>query len=146
MAPGKKGKIEIFNFTDLDGNEQQIYSKAGDVETYVGGLTPFADFTINTREVTYPGGSRRQYPGGPGINYAGHTKTRLTVTPPTGPALPGQTAYIEVPKGEGLGVNVLNVTFTGSFASLYTFVIANATSDFTLRSPDGTPYDIIGSP
>jgi hypothetical protein len=58
--------------------------------------------------------------------------------------LPGANAYLEITTGEGSSAvtDVTTITFTGPFTSLYQFVLANATEEMVLRSPDGTPYDI----
>lgn len=125
-----------------------LYAKLApgqDVSGYIGGLTLVSSFDRAPRDVQVPGHTRRRYPGGPAISVAGHQRTTLLGGRANRRTLPGQNAFFERLQ-DGLAgpvIEVVTVSHTGPYTALYQFCLANATSEFRLRSQDGTT-DMIG--
>lgn len=139
---GMKGNLVRYNWTH-QGNTEALYTRVGRLSGHVGGLTLAQATTATLVTVSVDSFKRRRYPNGPEKTIAGHQRKRLKqgVIGAT-QTLPGQNAFFEDPPANGK-TKVITVTFTGTFANFYQWVQANKLKTFTLRSPDGTPYDIV---
>lgn len=124
--------------------KHKLFAKEGQIEGLLGGLQDMGTVNPAPRQVAVGGHTRRRYPGGPGISVSGFTRTTLLGGDGNRATLPGANAYfeVEVTQGESVKLEVVTVTFTGPFTSLYQYVLANAETAMVLRSPDGTAYEI----
>lgn len=140
------GKIIEYEWEWLD-QEYRLFAKAGQIAGKLNGLTEVGLVNPAPQTVSVPGHTRRRYPGGPGISVAGFDRVTLLGGDANRRTLPGANAYLEITTGTGSSAvtDVTTVTFTGPFTALYQFVNANAEVAMVLRSPDGTPYDIVVS-
>jgi hypothetical protein len=139
----KAGDIIEFDWTWND-ETYKLFSKAGDVEDFLDGLSEQTTVNRAPVQVAVGGHTRRRYPGGPGISVGGFTRTTLLGGDGNRATLPGQNAYFETEVSDGteLKVEVTTITFTGPYTSLYQYCLANAKLAFNLRSPDGTVDEI----
>lgn len=137
------GKILEYEW-EWQGAEHKLFAKEGQIDGLLGGLDPVGAVNPAPQQVGVGGHSRKRYPGGPSISVSGFTRTTLLGGDANRRTLPGQNAYLEteVTTGGETKKEVVTITFTGPFTSLYQFVLANAENEFVLRSPDGTPYEI----
>jgi hypothetical protein len=140
---GKAGRIERYRY-EVGNSSYKLFSKAGEVEEWIGDLTPEGEVEAQVQTISVPARTRRSYPGGPAIAVQAHTRRTLTGGAATLATLPGSNATIEYEVSEGTETKVesITITFTSSFTDLYQFVQSAALNSFTLRSPDGTPYKI----
>lgn len=139
-----KGKIIKWGW-EIGGESYELYAKDGQIEPLLGGLTELEKINPAPQNVQVSGFSRRRYPKGPSRSVSGHTRTTLLGQPSNWASLPGRNATLEVTTGEGEDrrTKTTTISFTGPFTQLYTYVLANAEKEMTLRSPDGTPYEVI---
>lgn len=138
------GKILEYEWT-WEGTDYKLFAKDGQLDGLLGGLDPVGSVNAAPQSISVGGHSRKRYPGGPSISVSGFTRVTLVGGEANRRTLPGQNAYLEVTVGTGTAatLEVTTITFTGPFTALYQFVNANAEAEYVLRSPDGTPYDII---
>lgn len=138
------GKILEYAWT-WEGESYKLFAKDGQLEGLLSGLTAAGAVNPAPQTISVGGHSRRRYPAGPSISVSGFSRVTLVGGVANRRTLPGQNAYLEVTVGSGTDtkLEVTTITFTGPFTDLYQFVNLNAGADFVLRSPDGTPYDII---
>jgi hypothetical protein len=140
---GLAGKIIEYEWA-WQGTSYKLFAKDGQIDGLLGGLDPVGAVNPAPQQVGVGGHTRKRYPGGPSISVSGFTRTTLLGGDANRRTLPGQNAYLEttVSTSNGPKKEVVTITFTGPFTALYQFVLANAENEFTLRSPDGTPYEI----
>jgi hypothetical protein len=100
------------------------------------------DVVIKT--VTFRGGTRRRFPGGPTYSSGGGTRTVVVGGPTKNGVLPGSPIKCEVTTGLGpqKETRVVQFTLKGSFTAAWAVARATATKAFVLRSPYGKPKSV----
>lgn len=138
-----KGKIKRWEW-EIGGEKYELFAKDGQIEPLLDGLTDLGRLNPAPQQVSVGGFSRARYPKGPKRAVSGFTRTTLLGQPSNWASLPGRNATLERKIGEDdlEKVKTVTVSFTGPFTQFYTYVLANAKVAMTLRSPDGTPYEI----
>lgn len=123
--------IELFGDTD---KIKEFFPTAEVVDT--------DDVIIKT--VTFRGGTRRRYPGGPTWSSQGGTRTVVVGGPAKNGTLPGNPIKCEVTTGLGplKTTKVTQFTLKGSFTAAWAIARATATKSFVLRSPNGKPKNV----
>jgi hypothetical protein len=125
-----------------------IYADDGVLDDFLSGLAEVPDFLPGTETQNVGGHQRRAYPGDPNpASVNGHTRDTLTTTNRDRVTLPGRNFYCEkeVTVDGKIEYDVTTATFVGDFKDLLTFAIGAAQQDFVLRSPNGTPYDVVST-
>lgn len=104
------------------------------------------DYTI--KSVTYRGGVRRRFPGGPGVSYGGGTRSVVVGPPARRSVLPGNPIKCEEETGVGplRRLEINQMSLVGSITAAVAVARATATRSFVLRSPGGKPYQINAAP
>jgi hypothetical protein len=122
------------------GQTYKLFAKEGQIDGLLGGLQNATLVNRAPVQIGVGGHTRRRYPGGPGISVSGFTRTTLIGGDGNRATLPGANAYLETEVSDGTTTKteVVTITFTGPYTSLYQFCLANAEAEFDLRSPDGT--------
>ena len=139
----KPGKIIEYSWT-WQGSEYKLFGKEDGIEDLLDNLQEQGLVNPAPQTVSVGGHTRQRYPGAPSWSVSGFSRVTLVGGRPNLRTLPGENAYFETQAEVGgvLKTRVVQVSFTGPFTALYQFTLANALVEMTLRSPDGTPYDI----
>jgi hypothetical protein len=105
-------------------------------------VVDYDDVVVKT--VTFRGGTRRRFPGGPTYSSGGGTRTVAVGGPTKNGVLPGYPIKCEVTTGLGpLKVTkVTQFTLKGSFTAAWIVARATATKAYVLRSPHGKPKSV----
>lgn len=141
------GPIKEYEWT-WEGVTYSLFAKLAptqDILGYLPDLVLVAEVSRAPQQVAVGGHTRRRYPGGPGISVSGFTRTTLQGGRANRRTLPGQNAFFErLQDGlEGPVIEVVTVSHTGPYTALYQYALDTTTSEFRLRSQDGTT-DLIG--
>lgn len=128
---------------DVGGEPLVLYVKIAEVSPMLGALTADAESPPVDYEAVYPNTTRRRWMGGPTITVTGHDKKRVKGGEGKRATLPGNNAYLERPPLSANGSKrVETITFVGPFRVLKDYCLANAASNFDLRSPWGEKFPI----
>lgn len=136
--------IQSFTTTMGNGGKLTVYAEPANLQYFVGAIVPDSKLPPQTVPVEAAGGSRRKYPGAPGVSYSGSTR-EILVDPgrKSGTALPGRPFVLrEFGKNEELGqVNERRqFTFTGRVVDLHAWLRANAEVPCFLHTNSGARY------
>jgi len=139
----KPGKIIEYSWA-WEGETYKLFGKEDGIENILDAIQSQGLVNPAPQTVSVGGHTRKRYPGAPVWSVSAFTRVTLVGGRPNLRTLPGENAYFEVSAEESsTGTKqVVQVSFTGPFTALYQFTLANALVAMTLRSPDGTPYDI----
>jgi hypothetical protein len=127
-----------------DGRTVYLFGATEDLTDFFPTAEPVTEEDAVLTTVTFSGGTRRRFPGGPTTDYSGGTREVVTGRPPTQATLPGYPVKCEKTI-EIAGVQVKRVkqfTLQGSFAALHEIAKATALQSYVLRSPNGEPKSI----
>jgi hypothetical protein len=131
-----------------DGKDAFIFGKTADVLSFFPSAAIVASSAAVVTPVTFRGGTRRRFPGGPTYSASGGTRQVVVGRPATQSTLPGNPIKCEVSIQTDSKVVVIVKQFTlqGPFRVAHQVAKATATQDFVLRSPNGKPYAIADAP
>jgi hypothetical protein len=127
-----------------DGKTVYIFGETDDITDFFPTATVVAEEDAVVKTVTFKGGTRRRFPGGPTHSSGGGTRKVVVGKPATQNTLPGYPIKCEVSTGIGpLKVTrVKQFTLQGPFRVAHQVAKATALQDFILRSPNGKPWKI----
>jgi hypothetical protein len=139
----KPGKIIEYSWT-WEGDTYKLFGKEDGIENILDAIQSQGLVNPAPQTVSVGGHTRKRYPGAPSWSVSGFSRVTLVGGRPNLRTLPGENAYFEFSETgpNGTANRTVQVSFTGPFTALYQFTLANALIEMTLRSPDGTPYDI----
>jgi hypothetical protein len=139
----KPGKIIEYKWT-WEGKDYKLFGKEDGIENILDAIESQGLVNPAPQTVSVGGHTRKRYPGAPAWSVSGFSRVTLVGGRPNLRTLPGENAYFEFTEigPSGTADKTVQVSFTGPFTALYQFTLANALAEMTLRSPDGTPYEI----
>jgi hypothetical protein len=139
----RPGRIIEYSW-EWEGETYKLFGKENGIEDLLDNIDSQGLVNPAPQTISVGGHTRKRYPGAPIWSVSAFTRVTLVGGRPNLRTLPGENAFYEVSaENSGTGkVKITQVSFTGPFTALYQFTLANALAEYTLRSPDGTPYDI----
>jgi len=127
-----------------DGKDAYIFGATSDVTDFFPTASVVAEADATVKTVTYRGGTRRRFPGGPTYSGGGGTRKVVVGRPAKQSTLPGSPIKCEVSiqTDSKEVVIVKQFTLQGAFRIAHQVAKATAVQDFILRSPHGKPWKI----
>jgi hypothetical protein len=127
-----------------DGKTAYIFGATDDVTDFFPTATVVTEEDSTVKTVTFRGGTRRRFPGGPTYSSGGGTRKVVVARPAKQTTLPGNPIKCEVTTGVGplTVTRVKQFTLQGPFRIAHEVAKATAIQGFVLRSSGGKPYMI----
>lgn len=136
--------IQTFTINMGTGTKLKIYAEPANLQYFVGNIEPDAAGGPFNKQVAAAGGTRRKYPGGPGVSYSGSNR-EILVDPgrKSGTALPGKPFVLrEHGANEDLGQKNerRQFSYVGRVIDLHAWLRSNVDRPTFLHTSSGARY------